>query len=57
MYAGLSRCHNKSQTLQDLNPTAVPVDLSIALGVVTFVGLAISMLCLIIFTLTFFISK
>ncbi len=42
---------------QDLNPTSLPEALSVILGVVTFVGLGLSIICLVVFFLTYLLSK
>ena len=42
---------------QDLNPSALPKDLSIAVSAITFVGLALSLISLAVFIPTILVSK
>ncbi|XP_064387646.1 adhesion G-protein coupled receptor G6-like isoform X2 [Halichondria panicea] len=43
--------------LFDLNPTALPENLAIAVSAITYIGLGLSVVCLLVFMLTIFISK
>ncbi|XP_064387685.1 adhesion G-protein coupled receptor G6-like [Halichondria panicea] len=43
--------------LFDLNPTSLPEKLSIALSTITYIGLSLSVVCLLVFIFTIFVSK
>ncbi|XP_064387545.1 latrophilin-like protein 1 isoform X4 [Halichondria panicea] len=43
--------------LFDLNPTSLPENLSITLSIITYIGLGLSVICLLVFIFTIFISK